>query len=120
MSYIRAEAIISLYPNCTFTLNGDTYDGLVWHDETIPKPTEQELAEESERIEVELARNIYQRRRKAEYPSIGDQLDALWKGGTALEEMAGKIQQVKEKYPKPPVAGNTATDDPLQGTNQPD
>jgi hypothetical protein len=43
----------------------------------------------------------YQRDRKPEYPPIGDQLDALWKGGDAATEMLAKVQAVKEKYPKP-------------------
>lgn len=43
----------------------------------------------------------YRDKRKSEYPDIGDQLDALWKGGDALIEMAAQIQAVKDKYPKP-------------------
>lgn len=43
----------------------------------------------------------YQALRRNEYPSISDQLDALWKGGDALAEMAARIQSVKDKYPKP-------------------
>lgn len=43
----------------------------------------------------------YQYQRAAEYPSIGDQLDALWKGGDAAAEMLAKVQAVKAKYPKP-------------------
>jgi hypothetical protein len=39
-------------------------------------------------------------KRRLEYPSIGDQLDALWKGGDALSEMQARIIAVKEKYPK--------------------
>lgn len=39
--------------------------------------------------------------RTNEYPSIGDQLDALWKGGDAAAEMLAKVQAVKSKYPKP-------------------
>jgi hypothetical protein len=39
--------------------------------------------------------------RTAEYPSIGDQLDDLFKQGAFSTEMAAKIQAVKEKYPKP-------------------
>lgn len=39
--------------------------------------------------------------RANEYPSIGDQLDALWKGGEAAAEMLAKVQAVKAKYPKP-------------------
>jgi hypothetical protein len=43
----------------------------------------------------------YQLDRASEYPSIGDQLDALWKGGEAAAEMLAKVQAVKAKYPKP-------------------
>jgi hypothetical protein len=39
-------------------------------------------------------------KRRWEYPPIGDQLDALWKGGDALAEMQARIMAVKEKYPK--------------------
>lgn len=41
--------------------------------------------------------------RRAEYPSIGDQLDAYWKGVDSPEytNMLQKIQSVKQKYPKP-------------------
>ena len=45
--------------------------------------------------------NEYKSNRVAEYPSIGDQLDALWKGGEAATEMLAKVQAVKTKYPKP-------------------
>lgn len=43
----------------------------------------------------------YQDKRKAEYPSIGDQLDALYHAGVFPPEMAEQIAAVKEKYPKP-------------------
>ena len=42
----------------------------------------------------------YKDLRAKEYPSIGDQLDALWKGGDAATEMLAKVQAVKNKYPK--------------------
>ena len=42
----------------------------------------------------------YKYQRAAEYPSIGDQLDALWKGGDAAAEMLALVQAVKDKYPK--------------------
>ena len=38
--------------------------------------------------------------RSAMYPSIGDQLDALYHAGVFPEEMANKIKEVKDKYPK--------------------
>ena len=42
----------------------------------------------------------YKAKRAAEYPSIGDQLDALWKGGDAAAAMLAQVQAVKDKYPK--------------------
>ena len=44
--------------------------------------------------------DTYKYQRAAEYPPIGDQLDALWKGGDAATEMLAKVQAVKTKYPK--------------------
>ncbi len=43
----------------------------------------------------------YAKRRKDAYPPIGDQLDALWKGGEAAESMREQVMAVKTKYPKP-------------------
>jgi hypothetical protein len=43
----------------------------------------------------------YYAKRRTEYPSLSDQLDAMWKGGNALSDMLQKINEVKEKYPKP-------------------
>ena len=41
--------------------------------------------------------------RRSEYPSLGDQLDAMWKGldSQAFSDMQAKIIAVKAKYPKP-------------------
>ena len=55
--------------------------------------------EKSEIVKPEIP--DYYAKRRAEYPSIGDQLDAFWKGGDAATEMLAKIQAVKDKYPKP-------------------
>lgn len=57
------------------------------------------LAEKAAR-EATLAATAYQRQRAAEYPSIGDQLDALFKAGVFPADMAAAIQAVKDKYPK--------------------
>lgn len=43
----------------------------------------------------------YYAKRRAEYPPVGDQLDAQWKGGDDAAAMLLKIQAVKDKYPKP-------------------
>lgn len=43
----------------------------------------------------------YYAKRRAEYPSLAEQLGAMWKGGDAATEMAAKIAEIKAKYPKP-------------------
>ncbi|WP_341782737.1 hypothetical protein [Pseudomonas putida] len=47
-----------------------------------------------------LSDNYYDLRR-CEYPSIGDQLDALFQAGAFPADMAAKLQAVKDRYPKP-------------------
>lgn len=42
----------------------------------------------------------YAEKRRQEYPSIGDQLDALWKGGEEAAAIKVKINAIKAKYPK--------------------
>ena len=42
----------------------------------------------------------YQRDRRAAYPEIGDQLDALWKGGDAQSAMKVIVDNVKSDFPK--------------------
>lgn len=82
-----------------YKVNYDLTTGL-----TEEKPlTETELAEKEQNFVfgLELAKTKYQRDRAAEYPPIGDQLDALWKGGNAAIEMLAQVQSVKTKYPKP-------------------
>ena len=59
------------------------------------------------KVEIDLAAvnawvdpNAYKQKRVTEYPSIGDQLDALFHAGVFPDEMAAQIQAVKDKYPK--------------------
>ena len=44
--------------------------------------------------------NAYAESRAVEYPPIKEQLDALWKGGDAQENMRLNILAIKNKYPK--------------------
>ena len=44
--------------------------------------------------------DAYKSQRAAEYPSIGDQLDALFHAGMLPRELTIQIQAIKAKYPK--------------------
>jgi len=59
-----------------------------------------EVAYDKAAVEAYAKTQEYIFKRKAEYPNIGDQLDALWKGGAEAEAMLAKVQAVKQKYPK--------------------
>jgi hypothetical protein len=65
--------------------------------------TQEEIAAvESQRQSAiaEMSIDAYKYSRATEYPAIGDQLDALFHAGVFPEDMAAKIQAVKDKYPK--------------------
>jgi hypothetical protein len=68
---------------------------------TAAEEAEWDAMEAASAIEqAALAATEYQRDRAAEYPAIGDQLDALFKAGVFPADMAAAIQAVKDKYPK--------------------
>lgn len=101
------HALESLCPGAEWIQEGDTYEGLIWKDSNIPKPSQQEVEEELERLGLERTRTFYRRKRASEYPSIGDQLGMLW-DMMNNETIPGKdsiwyqsIQDIKNKYPKP-------------------
>lgn len=97
---LMTEAIKRLQPNVDFGLIGDTLDGLTWHGESAP-PTIEEIDALIPIIEAEKIASQYKEDRKKSYPSIGDQLDALFHAGVFPSEMAARIQAVKDQHPKP-------------------
>ena len=93
----KADAIQSLRPGAQWVLRGDD---LEWLDTNQTQPTEAEIAAEVVRLQAEYDAKEYARSRAAEYPAIGDQLDALFHAGVFPADMAATIQAVKDKYPK--------------------
>ena len=84
------NAIYALYPQ------------VVWVDDILGPHDK-----DGNKVEIDLAAvnawqdpNAYRYKRAIEYPPIGDQLDALWKGGETAADMLAKVQAVKAKYPK--------------------
>lgn len=96
------KALVSLYPGAQWSLNGDTYAGLNWMEtNTTPKPTEEELIAECDRLHEVWVSQQYKRDRAKEYPAIVDQLDMLyWDKINSTNTWETAIQAVKDKYPK--------------------
>ncbi len=97
-----SDALISLYPGTVWRVINDPqdYNNIIWEDETVSKPSEDILKAEINRLQSLQDAKLYRYKRAPEYPSIGDQLDALFHAGVFPPEMAAKIQAVKNKYPK--------------------
>jgi len=51
-------------------------------------------------LEAAAAKIAYRALRAKAYPPVGDQLDALWKGGAEQAAMKAVIDKVKSDYPK--------------------
>ena len=89
MNLEKTNAIYACYPSIV-TIHGieafDAVGNLVEYNEAT--------------VQAYIDANAYKQQRAAEYPTIGDQLDALWKGGDAAVEMLALVQAVKNKYPK--------------------
>ena len=64
----------------------------------VVQPTEEELATELARLQAEYDAQAYARSRKAEYPSIADQLDDIYHNG--IDGWKATIKTTKDKYPK--------------------
>lgn len=94
-------ALSSLRPTSAWSHSGTEYSGITWLDTENSCPSEAEVTAEIARLQLEYDNQFYKLSRAAEYPAIGDQLDALFHAGVFPTEMAAEIQAIKDKYPKP-------------------
>ena len=98
MNYTITEALTALYPEARWVCRGDTYAGLEWLDKTQTKPTEQEIEEKIAELNYQGEINVYQEKRKLEYPNWEDQLDKIYHSG--VDAWKADIKVIKDKYPK--------------------
>jgi hypothetical protein len=87
------NALQTLRPGAVWTLRGEGLADLEWLDNTQTRPSE-------DAIMACINDTAYRALRISEYPFIGDQLDAIMKGGQTFADMQAKCMAVKAKYPK--------------------
>jgi len=93
------HAIQSLVPGAEVSV-GIFDQSIEWHKpDTAPVSLEQ-ILQEQQRLQQAYDWNEYQRNRAREYPSIQEQLDALYHAGVFPPAMAARIRAVKAKYPR--------------------
>jgi len=94
---MRHQAIFNLYPNVV-SINDIGITDINGNQVDID---ESSVAVEITRLEAEYEAQQYARDRSIEYPSIGDQLDMIFKSGILDgSDWATTIQAIKDKYPK--------------------
>ena len=96
----KIQAIQSLVPGAEVSVA--VHDGSVtWINLQHPLVTDQQITAEQQRLQMIHDWHEYRRNRAAEYPTIQEQLDALYHAGVFPVEMTERIRAVKEKYPAP-------------------
>ena len=92
------SAILALDPNAEVSVNGESLDGITWHDGNPNNITDDQIIAKQAELKTIYDNNKYQRDRQLEYPSIEDQLDDLYHNG--IDGWKTTIKAVKDKYPK--------------------
>jgi hypothetical protein len=96
----KIQAIQSLVPGAEVSVA--VHDGSVtWINYENPPITDEQIAAEQRRLQMIDDWYEYRRNRAVEYPTIQEQLDALYHAGVFPAEMSARIRAVKEKYPTP-------------------
>jgi hypothetical protein len=91
------------YAGKQWTLNGDTYDGLVWLSDT-PKPTQAELDALWPQVQYETQVAAVEVARLTAYEQQSDPLFFKWQRGDATElEWREAVAKVKAENPYPPA-----------------
>lgn len=98
-----AALLAAVRPGEAWSLSGDSYDGLVWLDDT-PKPTEAELeaARPQAERDAEVAR--VEAARQARYRAESDPLffeAQRGEDGTTLDDWKAKVAEIKADLPYP-------------------
>ncbi len=95
-----SDALRALFPNgAGYHQKGHEYSGLIWLDETLVKPTEDEINAKIAELQADYDADKYQRLRAANYPSWQDQLDKIYHKG--IDAWKADIQKIKDQFPKP-------------------
>ena len=95
-TFIKFDVVHSMVGGA---MSGEPNGPFRFHDGQ-PPPTESEIDAEVIRLQAEYDALKYARNRKLDYPDIGDQLDALYHAGVFPANMAARIKETKDKYPK--------------------
>lgn len=105
-----AEILTRKFPGAQWALNGNTYDGLEWLDDST-KPTEAELQALSAEVEYEIAVEDVEKKRQAQFalPVSQGGSDGLFfraqRGKGTRQEWEARVAEIEAMFPYPPKPG---------------
>lgn len=91
--------LTEIRPDASWSLNGDNYDGLDWHDEST-KPTLAEIEAAWPQVQVSLANEVARRSRLAAFRDEADPLFFGWQRGENTEQAwLDKCAEIRARLP---------------------
>ncbi len=97
MANLDHAAIIKAYPDAAVV---DDFTGSAFKEDGTPITLVQSAIDSARTtLDAEAAAIAYKGQRKAEYPTIEDQLDDIYHNG--IDAWKATIKAIKDKYPKP-------------------
>ena len=102
----KFHAVKALCPEARFGVRNNE---VVWRDENINQPTDEEINDKIAELQADYDSKQYQRDRAEAYPDLKEQLDLLWHaidGGkfnvkSKETDFYKKLKAVKDANPKP-------------------
>ena len=95
------SAILALDPDAEVRVNGESLDGIIWHDGNPNKITNDQITAKQAELKTAYDNNKYQRDRQVAYlKDVGsweEQLDMIYHD---IDNWKAEIKKVKDKYPK--------------------
>jgi homoaconitase/3-isopropylmalate dehydratase large subunit len=95
---LLADAVLALKSDAQVNISGEDVTTIVWVDGNPTGITNQQILDKYAELQADYDAKEYQRNRKAEYPSIEDQLDDIYHNG--IDGWKTTIKVTKDKYPK--------------------
>jgi len=93
--------LVTNYLGTQWTLDGETYQGLTWLDET-PKPTQAELDAQWAQVNYNNQYDLVAKTRHAEYIKTSDPIFFEWQRGTKTQaDWDNAVQAIKDANPYP-------------------
>tara|TARA_Y100000114_G_C11633050_1_gene265368 strand:- start:1 stop:306 length:306 start_codon:yes stop_codon:yes gene_type:complete len=95
------SAILALDPNAQVSVNGESLDGITWHDGNPNNITNDQITAKQAELQTDYDAKQYQRDRQLAYlKDVGsweEQLDMIYHD---IDNWKAEIKKVKDKYPK--------------------